>query len=78
VREDTIRELRQLLEQNQGNVPCYLRVQHEGGVRMFQSRRYSVSPTNSFVSAVASVLGPESVRCTSEFSTRTASSQGSP
>jgi hypothetical protein len=64
--ENAIVRLRQLMEQCQGNIPCFFRVQEDSGTRLFQSRRFTVEPSEKFARAVSQVLGPESIRFSSE------------
>ncbi len=62
VRENTIRELRALMEKNSGNCSCYFNVVDSATTKVFQTRRFSVDPSQAFVEEVQRMLGPKSVR----------------
>jgi hypothetical protein len=62
MRETTIVQLRDLMEKNRGNVPCYFSVRDDRSTRLFQSRRFSVEPSENFVEQVTRMLGPRSVQ----------------
>ena len=64
--ENAILRLRQLMEECRGNVPCFFRVQEDSGTRLFQSRRFTVEPSEKFAREVSQVLGPESIRFSGE------------
>jgi DNA polymerase-3 subunit alpha len=64
IRENTIVQLRELLEKNKGNCPCYFSVTMATQSKLYQSRRFSVEPSEQFLEGVKQLLGPESVRCT--------------
>jgi DNA polymerase-3 subunit alpha len=66
LQEDTIVRLRDLLEQNKGNCPCYFNVVESSSKRMYQTRKYSVEPTDRFVEAVGKIIGPHNVRFTGQ------------
>ena len=57
VRDQTIKDLRALLEQHRGNCPCYLNVQGLPAPQMFAAPRYGVDPSQRFQEAVTRVLG---------------------
>ena len=67
VREETIRDLRSLLEQHRGNCPCFIRVQGLPNPRMFSTPRYTVEPTAHFQEAVIRMLGAESIRFVGDY-----------
>jgi DNA polymerase-3 subunit alpha len=64
--ENAILRLRQLMEECRGNIPCFFRVREDSGTRLFQSRRFTVEPSEKFAREVSQVLGPESIRFSSE------------
>jgi len=68
IRENTIVQLRELMEQNRGACPCYFSVRDEGSTKLFQSTRYAVEPTQKFLEQVTKMLGPESIRFRGELS----------
>jgi DNA polymerase-3 subunit alpha len=70
IRENTIVQLRELMEQNRGTCPCYFSVRDEGSTKLFQSTRYAVEPTEKFLEQVTKMLGPQSIRLQGEFSGR--------
>ncbi|HXF99297.1 MAG TPA: DNA polymerase III subunit alpha [Bacteroidota bacterium] len=65
VKENTILELKKLLEANRGNCPCFFDVIDSERRRRYQSRMYTVEPSDRFVEEVKKILGPQSVRFTS-------------
>ncbi len=68
VREQTILDLRSLLEQHRGNCPCYISVLGLSSPRLFSAPRYTIEPNIRFQEAVTRVLGAESVRFVGEYS----------
>jgi len=68
VQETTITRLREVMESNKGNVPCYFNVKDAMTTRMYHSRKYTVEPTEQFVSEVTRMLGPQSIRFASDLS----------
>jgi DNA polymerase-3 subunit alpha len=62
IRENTIVQLRELLERNKGSCPCFLSVTNASSTQMFQTKKFAVEPTRQFVEDVRRVLGPQSVR----------------
>lgn len=62
VQENTIVQLRELMERNRGNCPCYFSVKDSASMRMFQSKRFAVDPSEQFVEELTKVLGPNSFR----------------
>jgi DNA polymerase-3 subunit alpha len=62
--EETIVSLRRLMEQNRGTCPCYVNVTGDAGARVFQARRYTVSPSEQFLAEARRMLGPRGIRCT--------------
>ncbi len=65
VKENTIIELRKLLEANKGNCPCFFDVIDSDRRRTYQSKKYTVEPSDRFLEEVKKILGPQSVRLTS-------------
>jgi DNA polymerase-3 subunit alpha len=76
MRETTIVQLRDLMEKNRGNVPCYFSVRDDRSTRLFQSRRFSVEPSQSFVEQVTRMLGPRSVQFRGEPSNHKSTAHG--
>jgi hypothetical protein len=62
VQENTIGELRNLMEKNKGNCPCYFNVTDVSSRRMFQAKRFTVDPSGKFVDEARKMLGPDGVR----------------
>jgi DNA polymerase-3 subunit alpha len=62
IRENTILELRSLMEKNKGNCPCYFNVVESGMSKMYQTHKYTVEPSDTFVVEVKRILGPQNVR----------------
>jgi hypothetical protein len=62
VKENTIVQLRELMEQHPGTCPCYFNVLDNATTRTFQTRRFTVEPSDKFLDQVRTVLGPESVK----------------
>jgi DNA polymerase-3 subunit alpha len=65
IRENTIIELRKLLEANKGNCLCFFDVIDSDRRRKYQSKKYTVEPSDQFLEQVKKLLGPQSVRLTS-------------
>ncbi|MBN2572652.1 MAG: DNA polymerase III subunit alpha [Ignavibacteriales bacterium] len=57
---DTILELRNIFENNIGEVPIYLRIKQENGNREF-SIDFKISPSKNLIDTVTSILGPNSL-----------------
>jgi DNA polymerase-3 subunit alpha len=66
IRENTIVELRQIMEHHKGNCPCYFHVRDAKATTMFHTRRFAVEPTGAFLEEIRRTLGPHSVRCTGQ------------
>jgi DNA polymerase-3 subunit alpha len=64
IKENTISQLRHVMEQNQGNCPCFFNVQDASSTRMFRTTRFSVEPSGKFLDEVSRMLGAENVRVT--------------
>ncbi len=62
IEESAIVRLRQIMEENRGNVPCYFNVLHHSATSMFLTRRFAVDPSERFVEQVSGTLGPSSIR----------------
>jgi DNA polymerase-3 subunit alpha len=62
VQENTVKELRELMERNSGTCPCVLNVTEAGSKKMYQARKYSVNPSGAFVVEARRVLGADGVR----------------
>ncbi len=65
VKEENIIALRELLESNQGKIPCFLKVRGERATRVYQTTRYLVEPTDQLVQGVQNVFGPGSIALSS-------------
>jgi DNA polymerase-3 subunit alpha len=63
IQEQTIAELRELMEKSKGNCSCYFNVVQEGTNRMYHTRKYTVEPSDAFVGEARRILGPQAVRC---------------
>jgi DNA polymerase-3 subunit alpha len=64
VEENTILELRKLMENHRGNCLCYFNVvggENDGG-KLFESKKYVVEPSQEFMSELQRILGPNCVR----------------
>ncbi|MER3523802.1 MAG: DNA polymerase III subunit alpha [Ignavibacteria bacterium] len=68
ITENTILELKKLLESNRGNCACYFDVVEADRHRTFQSRTYTVDPSEEFLEQVKKILGPHNVRLSPEQS----------
>jgi DNA polymerase-3 subunit alpha len=66
VQENTIVRLRQVMEEHKGNCPCYFSVRNAHSTTMFQTRRFSVDASGGFVEEIRQMLGPHSIRFTSQ------------
>jgi DNA polymerase III subunit alpha len=66
IKENTIVQLRQVMEEHKGNCPCYFSVRNAHSTTMFQSRRFSVDASGRFVDEVRQMLGPHSIRFSSQ------------
>ncbi|HEY4644493.1 MAG TPA: OB-fold nucleic acid binding domain-containing protein, partial [Bacteroidota bacterium] len=65
VRENTIIELRKLMERYRGNCSCYFSVL--GGdlpKQVFHSKKFIVEPNDEFIAEVKRILGPNSIKLT--------------
>jgi hypothetical protein len=67
VRENTIVQLRELMEQNRGNCPCFFNVVDGARTRLYHSTKYSVEPSGKFADEVSRMLGPQSVLFKGDF-----------
>jgi DNA polymerase-3 subunit alpha len=67
LREQMIVQLREVMERHKGNCPCFFRVRDAKSVKIFQSTKFNVEPTDQFLEAVRQVLGPGSVRLTADL-----------
>jgi DNA polymerase-3 subunit alpha len=65
IRENTIVELRKVLEKNKGNCACYFDVVDSASHRKYHTKRYAVEPSEAFLEEVRKILGPQSVKLTS-------------
>ena len=66
IKENTIVRLRQVMEEHRGKCPCYFSVRNAHSTTMFQTRRFSVDASGGFVDEVRQMLGPHSIRFTSQ------------
>jgi DNA polymerase-3 subunit alpha len=64
VQEDTIVRLRDLMERNRGHCSCFLHVTDQSSTRTYQTRKYNVEASESFLEEARRMLGPRNVRCT--------------
>lgn len=66
VKENTVIELRKVMEKYRGNCSCYFNVIGDETLAntMFYSRKFIVEPSQQFVSEVKRILGPNSVKIT--------------
>ncbi|MFN0159018.1 MAG: DNA polymerase III subunit alpha [Bacteroidota bacterium] len=64
IQENTIIQLRQLLEKSKGNCPCYFSVNDSASTKIYQTRKFSVEPSDAFLDEAKKMLGPRSVRLT--------------
>jgi len=62
IQENTITELRALMEKSRGNCSCYFNVIHAGSNRLYHTRKFTVDPSDAFVGEAKRILGPQSVR----------------
>ncbi|MBI4535201.1 MAG: DNA polymerase III subunit alpha, partial [Ignavibacteriae bacterium] len=65
VKDNTIAELRTLLEKNKGNCACYFSVTDSTTTRRFQTRKYAVEPSEEFLTEARRMLGQNNVKLTS-------------
>ncbi len=65
IKENTIIELRKLLEKNKGNCACYFDVVDSAKRQKFQTRKFAVEANDAFLDEVKRMLGPKSVKVTS-------------
>ncbi len=66
VQENTIVHLRNVLEQNRGNCPCYLSVKDATSTKIFQSKKYAVEPSTRFLQEITKMFGPQSIKFTGQ------------
>ncbi len=66
IKEDTIVRLRQVMEEHKGSCPCYFSVRNAHSTTMFQTRRFSVDASGKFIEEVREMLGPHSIRFSSQ------------
>jgi DNA polymerase-3 subunit alpha len=64
VQEQTIVRLRELMEKNRGNCPCFLNVTDAATTRVYHTRKYNVDVSDAFLREARQMLGARSVRCT--------------
>ncbi len=62
IKENTVIELRQLLERNKGNCACYFNVVDSAKTKKYQTRKFAVDPSDAFLEEAKKMLGPQSVR----------------
>jgi DNA polymerase-3 subunit alpha len=62
IQENTITELRMLMEKSKGNCPCYFNVVQAGASTLYQTRKFTVEPSDVFAGEARRILGPQSVR----------------
>ncbi len=66
VKENTIIELRRLLENNKGNCACYFDVVDSDKRKKYQTRKFLVEPSNQFMEEAKKILGPQGVKLGSQ------------
>jgi DNA polymerase-3 subunit alpha len=66
IKENTIVRLREVMEEHKGSCPCYFSVRNAHSTTMFQTRRFTVDASGRFVDEVRQMLGPHSIRFTSQ------------
>jgi DNA polymerase-3 subunit alpha len=66
IKENTILQLRRIMEEHKGSCPCYLNIRDASATTLYQTRRYSVEPSHGFVEDVTRALGPNSIRFSSQ------------
>ena len=62
VKENTIIQLRDLMEKSRGNCACYLNVIDSDSTRRYHTKRFTIDPSDEFVGQVRRILGPKSLR----------------
>ncbi|HCA78851.1 MAG TPA: DNA polymerase III subunit alpha [Bacteroidetes bacterium] len=64
VSEDTVQQLRGIMERNRGKCPCYINVSGGGFAKKFVYlvRNVTVDPNPQFIGLVKQLLGPSSIR----------------
>ncbi len=65
IKEHTIVELRKLIERNQGNCTCYFDVFTSDQHMKYHTKKYTIEPSDEFLTEVKKILGPQSVRLAS-------------
>ncbi len=65
VKENAIVELRSLLEKNKGNCACYFDVVESAKRKKYQTRKFSVEPSDEFMEEARRILGPHNVKLAS-------------
>ena len=66
IAESTIVRLREVMEEHRGSCPCYFSVRNAHATTMFQTRRFAVDASGGFVDQVREMLGPDSIRFTTQ------------
>ncbi|HTO93062.1 MAG TPA: DNA polymerase III subunit alpha [Bacteroidota bacterium] len=66
IAESTIVRLREVIEGHRGSCPCYFSVRNAHATTMFQTRRYAVDASGGFVDEIRQMLGPDSIRFTTQ------------
>jgi len=64
IQENTIVQLRDLMEKSKGNCSCYLSVTNLAWTKKFHTRRFMIEPSDQFIAEVRKMFGPESIRFT--------------
>lgn len=62
IKENTIAELRALLERSKGNCACYFDVWESDTRRKYQTRKFAVEPSEQFIEEARKLLGPDGVK----------------
>jgi len=62
---EKISELKNIIEQNKGNIPLFIHVEGNGSApRLFFIKNYRINPTNGFINSVTYLLGEDSLTVT--------------
>jgi len=64
VAENTVIELRKLMEKCRGNCLCYLNVLGGEHQQVYRTNRFVVEPSDEFIAGVKRILGPHSIKLT--------------
>jgi DNA polymerase-3 subunit alpha len=62
IKENTIVELRQLLERNKGDCACFFDIVDSSKRKKYQTRKFSVDPSDEFIQDAKRILGPQGIK----------------